>query len=86
VHSDNALGEFSHLQWVPRVLTAEQKQIRVQMAIELLQVLLVWNMARLFRDIFAWNSCLSLPEKVPTGIMKILTELCEILLRHFSGE
>jgi hypothetical protein len=28
-----------HLRWVPHFLTAEQKQIRVQMAIELLQVL-----------------------------------------------
>jgi hypothetical protein len=30
-----------HLRWVPHFLTAEQKQIRVQMAIELLQVLSV---------------------------------------------
>jgi hypothetical protein len=30
-----------HLRWVPHFLTAEQKQIRVQMAIELSQVLLV---------------------------------------------
>jgi hypothetical protein len=32
-----------HLRWVPHFLTAEQKQIRVQMAIELLQVLSVQN-------------------------------------------
>jgi hypothetical protein len=30
-----------HLRWVPHFLTGEQKQIRVKMAIELLQVLLV---------------------------------------------
>jgi hypothetical protein len=30
-----------HLRWVPHFLTAEQKQIRVQMVIELLQVLSV---------------------------------------------
>jgi hypothetical protein len=30
-----------HLRWVPHSLTAEQKQIRVQMAIELLQILSV---------------------------------------------
>jgi hypothetical protein len=30
-----------HLRWVPHFLTAEQKQIRVQMGIELLRVLSV---------------------------------------------
>jgi hypothetical protein len=39
-----------HLRWVPRFLTAEQKQIRVQMAIELLQVLSVQS-TRQWHDI-----------------------------------
>jgi hypothetical protein len=34
---------MQHLRWVPYFLTVEQKQIRVQMAIELLQVLSVQN-------------------------------------------
>jgi hypothetical protein len=39
-----------HLRWVPHFLTAEQKQIRVQMAIELLHVLSVESM-RQWHDI-----------------------------------
>jgi hypothetical protein len=35
-----------HLRWVSHLLTAEQKQIRVKMAIELLQVLSVQSKAR----------------------------------------
>jgi hypothetical protein len=35
-----------HLQWLPHFLTAEHKQIRVLMAIELLQVLSVQSKAR----------------------------------------
>jgi hypothetical protein len=41
---------MQHLRCVPNFLTAEQKQIRVQMAIELLQVLSVQN-TRQWRDI-----------------------------------
>jgi hypothetical protein len=39
-----------HLRWFPHVLTAEQKQIRVQMAIELFQVLSVQS-TRQWHDI-----------------------------------
>jgi hypothetical protein len=39
-----------HLRWVPHFLTVEQKQIRVQMAIELLQVLSVQS-TRQWQDI-----------------------------------
>jgi hypothetical protein len=39
-----------HLRWVPHFLTAEQKQIRVKMAIELLQVFLVQS-TRQWHDI-----------------------------------
>jgi hypothetical protein len=39
-----------HLRWVPHFLTAEQKQIPVQMAIELLQILSVQS-ARQWHDI-----------------------------------
>jgi hypothetical protein len=39
-----------YLRWVPHVLKAEQKQIRVQMAIELLQILLVQS-TRQWHDI-----------------------------------
>jgi hypothetical protein len=39
-----------HLRWVPHVLTVEQKQIRVQMAIKLLQVLSV-QVTRPWHDI-----------------------------------
>jgi hypothetical protein len=39
-----------HLRWVPRLLTVEQKQIRVQMAIELLQALSVQS-TRQWHDI-----------------------------------
>jgi hypothetical protein len=41
-----------HLRWVPNFLTAEQKHIRVQMAIELLQVLSVQS-TRQWHDIVA---------------------------------
>jgi histone-lysine N-methyltransferase SETMAR len=49
-----------HLRWVPHVLTVEQKQIRVQMAIELLQVLSVQS-TRQWHDIVPSNkSCIYL--------------------------
>jgi hypothetical protein len=41
-----------HLRWIPHFLTAKQKQIRVQMAIELLQVLSVQS-TRQWHDIVA---------------------------------
>jgi hypothetical protein len=41
-----------HLRWVPNFLTAEQKQIRIQMAIELLQVLSVQSACQ-WQDIVA---------------------------------
>jgi hypothetical protein len=44
-----------YLRWVPYFLTAEQKQIRVQMAIELLQVLLVQSTRQ-------WHDIVSLDE------------------------
>jgi ribosomal protein S25 len=44
-----------HLRWVPHILTAEQKQIRVQMAIELLQILSVQNMLQ-------WHDIVTLEE------------------------
>jgi hypothetical protein len=43
-----------HLRWVPRVLTAEQKKIRVQTAIELLQVLSAQS-TRQWHDIVTLN-------------------------------
>jgi hypothetical protein len=43
-----------HLQWVPHFLTAEQKQIRIQIAIELLQVLSVQS-TRQWHDIVTFH-------------------------------
>jgi hypothetical protein len=43
------------LRWVPPLLTTEQKQIRVQMAIELLQVLSVQN-TRQYMTLSPWTS------------------------------
>jgi hypothetical protein len=44
-----------HLRWIPHLLTAEQKQIRVQMAIELLHILSV-------QSICQWHDIITLDE------------------------
>jgi hypothetical protein len=45
-----------HLRWVPQFLTAEQKQIRLVMAIELLQALSVQS-TRQWHDIVTLDEC-----------------------------
>jgi hypothetical protein len=49
-----------HLRWVPHVLTAEQKQIRVQMVIELLQVLSVQSTPQWHHIVTLDESCIYL--------------------------
>jgi hypothetical protein len=49
-HAQSLRFTMRHLRWVPHFLTTEQKQIRVQMAIELLQVLSVQS-TRQWHDI-----------------------------------
>jgi hypothetical protein len=67
-----------HLRWVPHLLTAEQKQIRVQMAIELLQVLLVQS-TRQWHDIVtldeSWIYLLSEHDLMWTALGEIVVDM-----------